>query len=77
MDISEIEALSFEDSYTRLEQVIKMLENGELTLEESVALYEEGMSLAKHCGRHLDRAELKVSQLLASVADDAEPEDLA
>mgnify|MGYP001026898573 FL=1 len=38
MDISEIEALSFEDSYTRLEQVIKMLENGELTLEESVAL---------------------------------------
>ena len=76
MDILDIEALSFEDCYTRLEQVIKMLENGELTLEESVALYEEGMSLAKHCGRHLDRAELKVSQLLASVTEDADSGDL-
>ena len=57
MELSEIEALSFEDSYSRLEQVIERLENGELSLEESVALYEEGMSLAKHCGRHLDRAD--------------------
>jgi exodeoxyribonuclease VII small subunit len=70
MELSEIEALSFEDSYSRLEQVIERLENGELSLEESVALYEEGMSLAKHCGRHLDRAELKVSQLLSAAADD-------
>jgi exodeoxyribonuclease VII small subunit len=70
MELSEIEALSFEDSYSRLEQVIEQLENGELSLEESVALYEEGMSLAKHCGRHLDRAELKVSQLLSAAADD-------
>jgi len=60
MDKADIEALSFEDSYTRLEQVIRMLEEGDLTLEESVALYEEGMSLAQHCGRHLDQAELKV-----------------
>jgi exodeoxyribonuclease VII small subunit len=70
MELSEIEALSFEDSYSRLEQVIEQLENGELSLEESVALYEEGMSLAKHCGRHLDRAELKVSQLLSAAAED-------
>ncbi|NLD72098.1 MAG: exodeoxyribonuclease VII small subunit [Chloroflexi bacterium] len=72
MEFSEIEALSFEDSYSRLEQVIEQLENGELSLEESVALYEEGMTLAKHCGRHLDRAELKVSQLLSAAADDLE-----
>ena len=72
MEFSEIEALSFEDSYSRLEQVIEQLENGELSLEESAALYEEGMTLAKHCGRHLDRAELKVSQLLSAAADDLE-----
>ncbi len=75
MDKSNIEALSFEDSYSRLEQVIRMLEEGDLTLDESVALYEEGMSLAKRCGRHLDQAELKVSLLLASVAEDSDSEE--
>ena len=65
--MEDIESLSFEDGYNRLEQVIRRLEAGELTLDESVALYEEGMRLAKHCERQLDSAELKVSQLLAAV----------
>jgi len=69
MKIEEIESLSFEDGYNRLEQVIRQLETGELSLDESVALYEEGMRLAKHCERQLDSAELKVNQLLAAVAD--------
>lgn len=66
---AEIESLSFEDSYSRLEQVIEKLEGGELSLDESVALFEEGMRLAQHCGQKLDDAELKVSQLLSAVAD--------
>lgn len=69
MDVAEIESLSFEDSYARLEQVIEKLEGGELSLDESVALFEEGMRLAQHCGQKLDDAELKVSQLLSAVAD--------
>ncbi len=69
MDVAEIESLSFEDSYSRLEQVIAKLEGGDLTLDESVALFEEGMRLAEHCGQKLDDAELKVSQLLSAVAD--------
>lgn len=69
MDVAEIEALSFEDSYSRLEQVIEKLEGGELSLDESVALFEEGMRLAQHCGQKLDDAELKVSQILSAVAD--------
>ena len=72
MKIEEIESLSFEEGYNRLEQVIRRLEAGELSLDESVALYEEGMRLAKHCERQLDNAELKVSQLLAAVMDQDE-----
>lgn len=77
MDVAEIESLSFEDSYARLEQVIEKLEGGELSLDESVTLFEEGMRLAQHCGQKLDDAELKVSQLLSAVADhEAAQEDL-
>ena len=68
MDKKKIETLSFEDSYARLEQVIQRLEEGDLTLEESVALYEEGTYLAEHCGNKLDAAEIKVSQLLTTVS---------
>ena len=69
MDASRIESLSFEDSYARLEQVIQELEAGDLGLEESVRLYEEGMKLAEHCGHQLDSAELKVTQLLSTFTD--------
>ena len=72
MEREQIESLSFEDSYARLEQVIQKLEAGELSLEESVALYEEGIQLAQHCGRKLDDAQLKVTQLLAAVADEVD-----
>ena len=70
MEKERIEELSFEDTYARLEQVILKLEDGNLSLEESVALYEEGMQLAKQCGRHLDDAEIKVTQLLSAAAEE-------
>jgi len=70
MGSERIESLSFEDSYARLEQVIQKLEGGDLSLEESVALYEQGIQLAAHCGRKLDDAQLKVTQLLSAVADE-------
>lgn len=69
MDEKGIELLSFEDSYKRLEQVIERLEEGDLSVEESVALYEEGMRLAGHCGRKLDDSEIRVTQLLSAAAD--------
>lgn len=74
MNPKEIESLSFEDSYARLEQVIQKLEAGNLSLDESVALYEEGMRLARHCGRKLDDAELRVTQLLSAVANEMDKE---
>lgn len=68
MESGKTESLSFEDGYARLEEVIQQLEGGDLSLDKSVSLYEEGMQLAEHCGRKLDDAELKVTQLLSAVA---------
>ena len=70
MNQKEIETLSFEDSYARLEQIIQKLEAGDLSLDDSVSLYEEGMRLAQQCGRKLDDAELRVHELLSAAADE-------
>lgn len=72
MNIKEIQALSFEDSYNRLEEVIQRLETGPLSIEESVALFEEGVQLAKHCGNKLDISELRVTELLQEAAEEQE-----
>ncbi|RJX33818.1 MAG: exodeoxyribonuclease VII small subunit [Desulfarculus sp.] len=54
----------FEQSLQRLEQIVERLESEELELEESLALFEEGVKLAEACNRRLDEAEKKVSLLL-------------
>lgn len=59
---------SFEDLYHRLEETVAKLEAGNLPLEESIALYEEGMALARRCQELLDGAELKISRLKESFA---------
>jgi len=55
--------LSFEEAYARLEEIVARLEAGELSLDESLALYEEGQRIAQHCGALLDAAELRVEQV--------------
>jgi exodeoxyribonuclease VII small subunit len=64
--MTEVENLSFEEAFNELEDTVHRLEGGGLTLDESIALFEQGMRLAKHCGQKLDDAELKVSQLVPS-----------
>jgi exodeoxyribonuclease VII small subunit len=64
--MNEIEKLSFEEAFKELEDTVHRLEGGGLTLDESIALFERGMTLAEHCGQRLDDAELKVSQLVPS-----------
>jgi exodeoxyribonuclease VII small subunit len=51
---------SFEESLTRLETVVAKLESGELTLEQSVDLYEEGVKLSDACKAELEKAEGRV-----------------
>ena len=64
---------SFEENYKRLEEVIARLDSGNLPLDESVALYEEGMRLAQYCEQQLDNAEIQVTQLLTD-AEKTNPE---
>ncbi|GAG26076.1 unnamed protein product, partial [marine sediment metagenome] len=57
------EQLSFEEALSRLDKIVQALEAGGLKLEEALALFEEGMELAKICNERLNSAELKISQL--------------
>lgn len=58
------EELSFEELMKRLEEVTNKLEKEELNLDESVALFEEGMNLSKKCNETLENAEKRISILL-------------
>jgi exodeoxyribonuclease VII small subunit len=71
---------TFEQLYTRLEDRVGKLERGGLSLDESIALYEEGMTLARQCQEQLDAAELKITKLkesLAPIPRRDEPEPIA
>ncbi len=58
----------FEQIYGKLEDRVNKLEQGGLSLEDSIALYEEGMTLARACQQRLDEAELKITKLRESFA---------
>lgn len=66
------EQLSFEEALSRLEKIVQTLESGGLMLEEAVALFEEGMGLAKVCNERLNAAELKISQLQTAFEQELE-----
>ncbi len=54
----------FEDALSRLEKIVSKLEEGDISLEESLTLFEEGIRLSRFCGQKLDEAEKKVEILL-------------
>jgi len=56
--------LKFEDCLARLEQIVSALETGNLPLEESLKVFEEGIALARHCSRYLDDAERRIEILV-------------
>ncbi|WP_462282587.1 exodeoxyribonuclease VII small subunit [Ruminococcus champanellensis] len=53
--------MEFEKNMQRLSEIVARLEQGDLTLEESVALYEEGVKLSAACSQALEQAKLKVT----------------
>lgn len=57
--------LSFEESIRELSDIVEQLEAGDLPLDESVALFEKGMLIAKNSQIQLDQVEKKVEELLA------------
>ena len=55
---------SFEESLKKLESIVEQMEKGELSLEESVKLFEEGVALSAACKKELDEADGKVETLI-------------
>jgi len=55
---------SFEDALKRLETIVEELESGELSLEDSIARYEEGMKLSRRLTQTLDEAEKRIERLV-------------
>lgn len=61
--------LKFDECLTRLEQLVSALEAGNLPLEESLKVFEEGIALARHCARYLEEAERRIEVLTKDDAD--------
>ena len=54
--------LTYEQAYNKLEDILEKLESKNTSLDESLNLYEEGISLYKHCNKLLEDAQLKISK---------------
>ena len=63
--------MNFEQSMTRLEQIVRILEQGEAPLEESLKLFSEGTELVSVCSKLLDEAQMQISKV--RVGADGEP----
>lgn len=55
--------LKFEDCLARLEQIVTQLEAGQLSLDDSLKVFEEGIGLARHCAKYLADAERRIELL--------------
>jgi exodeoxyribonuclease VII small subunit len=56
--------LSFEKALAELEDIVKRLEKGELTLDESIECFRRGVELTKYCNKRLDEAERSITVLV-------------
>jgi exodeoxyribonuclease VII small subunit len=57
---------TFEQSMSRLEQIVRTLERGDVALEDALSLFQEGTGLVRSCGQLLDEAQLQVKTVLAA-----------
>ena len=62
--LSNMKDLSYEQALAELDTIIASLESSKLPLDETMTLYERGQALTKHCVELLDKAELRVKQLI-------------
>lgn len=57
---------TFEENIQRLEQIVRTMERGDVHLEESLKLFQEGTGLVQRCGKLLDEAELQVKKIVST-----------
>lgn len=58
--------MTFEESMVRLEQIVRAMERGDVPLEESLKLFQEGTELVRSCGKLLDDAQLQVNKIMTA-----------
>ncbi|MGH2625390.1 MAG: exodeoxyribonuclease VII small subunit [Anaerolineales bacterium] len=68
--------LTYEQAFEELQEVVRQLESGELPLEQSLALFERGQLLAARCSELLEKAELRLRQLVPDEGGGFREEDL-
>jgi len=71
MPDEDLAAMPFEQALSELETIVNRLERGEVTLEESVTIYERGEALKKHCDALLKNAEMRIDKI--ALGADAQP----
>ena len=69
--------MTFEASMQRLEQIVRAMERGDVALEESLKLFQEGTELVRSCGKLLDDAELQVKKVMTAADGSPVLEDFA
>lgn len=57
---------TFETSMTRLEQIVRTMERGDVALEESLKLFQEGTDLIRNCQKLLDDAQLQIKKIMTA-----------
>ena len=72
---TDAETLSFEKAMAELETIVDRLERGEVTLEESISIYERGEALKKRCEALLQSAEMKIEAIRKSKDGSADGSD--
>lgn len=66
---------TFEENMLRLEQIVRAMERGDVALEESLKLFQEGTALVRSCGKLLDEAELQVKKIMTAADGSPVEED--
>lgn len=69
------EPLAFEEALGQLDEAVAALESGQLTLEDALHIFEEGVRLTQRCQQALDNAELRIQRL--RLRDDRDEEDVS
>ena len=73
---NEEKEMTFESAIAQLEEIVRLLESGSAPLDESLALFEEGVGLVKLCNARLDNAEQKVKLLVKNPDGSVEEADM-
>jgi len=70
-----VEQLTLEECFAELQQIVERLEKGELSLGESLQLFERGMQLSRRCERELQKVEQRIQLILENQTGEARLED--